>query len=118
MRRTWWWRLDAALGGLGRPAARLAAVGAGLAFLALGAALGGLILTAFLLLALAAFAGLLAPVVAYIGWSEARDAGPRSQVNLRPSRSFGGPAILPSSRSQARGWRGGRRGLPDDFGKA
>ena len=118
MKRTWWRRLDRTLAGMGLLVAVLVTLSLSLTLLALWSAQAeGMGPMAWMTLASAGVAGVLAPVLAYIGWNEAQAERDRSQVKLRPSRSFGGPAMLPPTRCRGRGWRNRRRGLPEDLGR-
>ena len=107
--RTAWRRSDAALGGLGRPVAALACYSALFTPLALWAlhtpqALGAG-LAALVILATGAFAGMAALFLAWLGWSEARAARRRRQVNPLARRAAGGAAILAFPSSRGRGPR-------------
>lgn len=102
-------RLDAALGGLGRPLAALVALCA----VTLPLGLWGLRmpleaftgLAGFVLLVTGVFAGLAAVMLAVGGWLSARTSQPGREVKLSPSRAFGGADRLPAPRSRARAWR-------------
>lgn len=102
-------RLDATLGGLGRPVAVLLTLCA----LATPLALWGLRtpqelfigLAGFVLFVAGAFSGLAAVMLAVGGWFGARAKRPRPQVKLSPSRAFGGADQLPPSRPRGRAWR-------------